>query len=258
MTDDHGRRLSRRAALHLWTAQLGPLLLVTACGRASASSLAGSANGPTAQTGQNQSGATGCVLTPKQSEGPYFVDERLERSDIRPDPTDGSVADGVPLRLVLQVSQVTGSACSPLVGAFVDLWQCDALGNYSDERDLGGQFDTRGKKFLRGYQVTDANGTVEFLTVYPGWYPGRAVHIHFKVRTELDAKTGYELSSQVYFDDAISDLVHAQAPYSKKGQRTQKNAGDGLYRNGGSQLLVPVEPEGQGYAGRLSIGLQMA
>src|SRR5437762_7567374 len=89
-----------------------------------------------------------CVATPTQTEGPYFVDERLNRSDIRSDPSDGTVKDGVPLRLVLQVSQVTGGACSPLVGAQVDLWQCDALGVYSDVRDPG--FISSGAKFLRG------------------------------------------------------------------------------------------------------------
>jgi protocatechuate 3,4-dioxygenase beta subunit len=66
----------------------------------------------------------------------------------------------------------------------VDVWQCDALGVYSDVRDSNGFFDTRGRQFLRGYQVTDRNGQAEFLTVYPGWYRGRTVHLHFKVRVQ--------------------------------------------------------------------------
>ena len=108
-----------------------------------------------------------CVVRPQQTEGPYFIDEKLNRSDIRSDPSDGSVKQGVPLRLVLHVSQIYGSSCTALTGATVDIWHCDALGVYSDVTDRS--FSTVGKKFLRGYQVTDANGIVEFVTIYPGW-----------------------------------------------------------------------------------------
>src|SRR5699024_10254266 len=121
------------------------------------------------------------------------------------------------------------SACMPLGGATVDLWQCDALGAYSDLQDINGLYDTRGKKFLRGYRVTDANGKAEFITLYPGWYPGRTVHIHFKIRTKSDD----EFTSQLYFNDAITDQVHVQAPYAEKGQRTLRNEGDSLFRRGG-------------------------
>jgi len=196
-----------------------------------------------------------CVVTPQQTEGPYFVDERLDRSDIRSDPSDGTLKDGVPLRLVMQVSQISGSACTPLVGAQVDLWQCDALGVYSDVQDPG--FVTSGKMFLRGYQVTDQSGSVQFTTIFPGWYQGRAVHIHFKVRTTPDSEEGYELTSQFYFDDAITDQVHAQPPYAQKGQRTLRNAQDGIFRNGGSQLMLPLNQDGQGYAATFNLGLQM-
>jgi protocatechuate 3,4-dioxygenase beta subunit len=202
--------------------------------------------------------APACVITSQHTEGPYFVDERLNRSDIRSDPSDGTLVDGVPLRLVLQVAQVTASACSPLVGAQVDLWQCDALGNYSDEHDMSGLFDTVGKKFLRGYQITDADGAVQFMTIYPGWYPGRTVHIHFKVRTAPDSQSGHGLTSQFYFDDALTDQVHAQPPYAAKGQRTLRNAQDGIFRNGGSQLILPLVQEAEGYAATFQLGLQMS
>jgi len=105
--------------------------------------------------GQRSSAATAtpaCVVRPYQTEGPYFVDEKLNRSDIRSDPSDGSVRPGAPLRLALQVSRTDGRSCAPLTGALVDLWQCDALGVYSDVRDRDGLFSTRGKKFLRGYK----------------------------------------------------------------------------------------------------------
>ena len=97
-----------------------------------------------------------CVVRPEQTEGPYFVDEKLNRSDIRNEPSDNSSKPGVPLRLEFQVSRIAGGACAPLNGAIVDVWHCDALGVYSDVRDS--KFDARGKKFLRGYQQTDTNG----------------------------------------------------------------------------------------------------
>src|SRR5687767_9142353 len=135
-----------------------------------------------AQTSGSAAAAGRCVVSPQQTEGPYFVDERLLRSDVRSDPATGTVKAGAPLDLALSIAQVTAAgACAPLAGALVDIWQCDAMGAYSDARDQS--FNTTGQKFLRGYQVTDADGRVRFTTIYPGWYPGRAVHIHFKVRT---------------------------------------------------------------------------
>jgi protocatechuate 3,4-dioxygenase beta subunit len=195
-----------------------------------------------------------CIVKPQQTEGPYFVDERLDRSDIRSDPSDNLVKRGVPLRLVFQISQVSNNACTPLKDAIVDVWHCDAEGVYSDVQDRS--FSTVGKKFLRGYQTTNANGTAEFVTIYPGWYPGRTVHIHFKIRTHSAAQPGSEFTSQLYFDDAITDQVHAQAPYSAKGQRTQKNDQDGIFREGGEQLLLQLTKAAEGYEGSFSIGLE--
>ncbi len=190
------------------------------------------------------------------TEGPYFVDEKLNRSDIRPDPSDGTVKEGVPLGLVFNVSQINSSGCTPLAGAQVDVWHCDALGVYSDATDPG--FNTIGQKFLRGYQVTDANGTARFMTIYPGWYQGRTVHIHFKIRTDPDSQQGFEFTSQLYFDDSITDQVHAQAPYASKGQRTLRNDGDGIFQSGGDQLILQLTQDGEGYAATFDIGLQMA
>lgn len=198
-----------------------------------------------------------CVARPEQTAGPYYVDTRLERSDIRTDPTDGSVKPGVPLQLEFVVSRIDGARCAPLAGAVVDLWQCDAQGVYSGVRDFDDRFDTRGKQFLRGYQVTDADGTARFLTIYPGWYPGRTVHIHFKVRTDPAARKGHEFTSQLYFDDAVSDRVHAQAPYAGEERRRMRNAADGIFRNGGEQLMLRLEKDAQGYAGTFDIGLRM-
>jgi len=195
-----------------------------------------------------------CVARPEQTEGPYFVDEKLNRSDIRFDPSDGSVKQGVPLRLVFQVSQVNDRSCTPLSNAIVDVWHCDAEGIYSDVNDRS--FNTVGKKFLRGYQVTNAIGTAEFVTIYPGWYPGRAVHIHFKIRTDSASQPGYEFTSQLYFNDALTDQVHAQAPYAARGKPTQKNDQDGIFRDGGEQLMLQITKAAEGYVGRFDIGLE--
>jgi protocatechuate 3,4-dioxygenase beta subunit len=196
-----------------------------------------------------------CVVRPEQTEGPFFVEEKLNRADIRPDPSDGSVKQGVPLQLVLQVSRIDGSACAPLSGAVVDIWQCDALGSYSDVRDMSR--DTRGKKFLRGYQVTNAGGIAEFLTIYPGWYQGRAVHIHFKIRAHSGLKRPYEFTSQLYFDETITDQVHKQPPYNSRGKRTTTNVTDSLFRRGGKELTLALTKVAPGYAGRFDIGLQI-
>jgi protocatechuate 3,4-dioxygenase beta subunit len=98
----------------------------------------------------------------------------------------------------------------------VDIWHCDAFGVYSDAVDPG--FNTVGQKFLHGYQITDNNGSVELTTIYPGWYAGRTVHIHFKVRLFAGTTQTYSFTSQLYFDDTFTDQVFAtQAPYNTRG-----------------------------------------
>jgi protocatechuate 3,4-dioxygenase beta subunit len=199
--------------------------------------------------------APGCVVRPAQTLGPYFVDEGLERADIRPDPSTGKISEGAALQLALVVSRVGASGCAPLAGARVELWQCDADGVYSDVKDP--HFDTTGRKFLRGHQLTDAQGKARFTTIYPGWYPGRTVHIHFKIHGEAAPGGGYEFASQIYFDDAMTDRVHAAAPYAARGARTTRNPDDKIYRSGGRELTVAVAPSGEGYAATFEIGLQV-
>jgi protocatechuate 3,4-dioxygenase beta subunit len=193
-----------------------------------------------------------CIVRPELSEGPYFVDEMLNRSDIRADPADGSVKAGLPLALAFRVSRLSGAECAPLAGAQVDIWHCDAAGAYSDVIDRGSS--TVGQKFLRGYQLTDANGVAQFLTIYPGWYSGRAVHIHFKIRTDA----GLEFTSQLFFDDDLSRAVYANEPYAAKGEQNTPNATDGLYRQGGSQLLLDLTETADGYAALFDIGMELA
>lgn len=198
-----------------------------------------------------------CIVRPSQTEGPYFVDTKLDRADIRSDPTDGTVCEGVPVSLTFQVSQLNARGCATLEGALVDLWQCDAMGIYSGVRDTAGQFDTTGKQFLRGHRVTDRGGIARFTTVYPGWYTGRTVHLHFKIRTNPSGAEGYEFTSQLYFDDALTDRVHTQAPYTRREGRRPRNGDDGIFRSGGDQLLLNLSEDGSGFAATFDIGLQI-
>ena len=195
-----------------------------------------------------------CVVRPELTEGPYFVDERLIRSDIRSDPGTGVVEEGALLALTFHVSQVGDDSCTPLEGAWVDIWHCNALGVYSDVSDPG--FDSSGQQFLRGYQVTNANGVAAFTSIYPGWYSGRTVHIHFKIRTSVgEGETSfYDFTSQLFFDEALNDQVHAQEPYANKGTRDTLNSRDNIYDD---QLLLTVSENGQGYAAAFDIGLQI-
>lgn len=241
-------RLNRREILVLLTA-------------AAASSLLGCRRGADGPTGPyNRQTIAGCLVSPQQTEGPFFVDEKLNRSDIRVDPADGSISQGQPLRLILEVNQVSNNACTPLQGATVDVWHCDALGSYSDVRDNAGgsASDTRGKKFLRGYQTTDASGRVEFQTIYPGWYHGRNVHIHYKIRTDPKSELGHEFTSQLFFDEAITDQVHAFPPYSQKGRRDTSNSSDGIFRRGGSDLMLQLTKETDGYSAVYKVGFLMS
>ena len=237
-----GRVLSRREALAFLGAT-GALLFL-GCSDSSATS---------SDTGDASSS---CVVRPELTEGPYYVDEELLRSDIRSDPSDGTIRPGALLALTFNVSSAATSACSPLAGAIVDVWHCDALGVYSDVSDPS--FNTSGKKFLRGYQVTGSDGVARFTTIYPGWYQGRAVHIHFKIRSAASAASAYEFTSQLFFDDSLTDQVHATEPYASKGQRTLRNSGDGIYNSGGSQLVLDVTGTADGYAATFNIALDTA
>ncbi len=226
-----GRLISRRAAIRLFgAAAAGSTALLT-------TSQISSVNA------QNSNSLPSCIVRPAMTEGPFFVDEKLNRSDVRSDPASKKISQGAALRLTFLVSSVSTKGCNPLKGATIDIWQCDAVGTYSDVGNAVGQ------KFLRGYQTTNALGQAQFLTIYPGWYPGRTVHIHFKIRYGQQ-----EFTSQVFFDDAFTDQVYQAAPYKARGSRTTRNTNDGIYRNGGSQLLLNTTKDGTGYAATFDIG----
>jgi protocatechuate 3,4-dioxygenase beta subunit len=255
-----GRILTRREVLALlggtgaaFLAACAPpaSVLASPTARATTSATAAATGAPVSGT----PGVPSCVVRPALTEGPYFIDEKLNRADIRTDPSDGSVRPGAVLTLAMTVWRVTASSptatsCASLGGATVDIWHCDALGVYSDASDPS--FNTKGKKFLRGYQTTDLSGKVQFTTIYPGWYQGRAVHIHFKIRT---TNPSTEFTSQLFFDEAMNDQVFAQAPYSQKTGQRLRNSDDGIFRQSGDKLTLQVTKSASAYAATFDIGL---
>jgi protocatechuate 3,4-dioxygenase beta subunit len=256
-------RVSRREVLRLMAGAGAGAVAATTCGDDGKTALTPAATGTPAAAGATATtqvsdvpteSTVSCVVSPEMTEGPYFVDEMFNRSDIRSDPDTGAVRQGVPLELVIGVQQVNGSSCTPLAGALVDVWHCDAEGLYSDVEQNG----TVGEKFLRGYQLTDEDGQARFTTIYPGWYTGRAVHIHIKVRTDPDAQQGYEFTSQLFFDEAVTEQVYEQPPYDERGPADTSNAADMIYGGGGAEMLLALAPQGEGYLGTITIGTRVS
>ena len=201
------------------------------------------------------------ITTPNVTEGPYWVEEQLFRSDVRTDPTTGVARAGIPLTLTLTVVNSTTN-CTALAGAFVDIWHCDAIGIYSDETSYNpgggtGNVVTSGQKFLRGYQITDSNGQVQFTTIYPGWYSGRTIHIHVRVRTYDGATALTNYTTQVFFDDTINNTVLARTPYSNRtSARDTTNATDMVYNVANNSLMLAmVATSGSGYAATMNVDL---
>jgi protocatechuate 3,4-dioxygenase beta subunit len=184
-------------------------------------------------------GVVSCVLAPEQTEGPYYLEGDLVRRNIT------ERKPGAPLTLRLTVLDV--STCKPIRGAAVDVWHCDAAGVYS-----GVQGDTG--RFLRGIQRTNAKGIAVFQTIYPGWYPGRTVHIHVKVA--LGGNVVH--TGQLYFPDRVTDVVYRRAPYSRRPNRSPRNAGDSIFRNGGSRSTLRLVRSGSRYVGSIAMGVQRA
>jgi len=220
--------ITRRKSL----AKLGGLLVAAAGG---GSLLPGTAEGANRAI---ETGAAQCVLTPELTEGPYYIAGEKLRRDIR---------EGHPgALLALRLGIVNASTCKPIKGAAVDIWHADAAGNYSG---FGGGAASR--TFLRGVQKTDKNGLAVFTTIYPGWYRGRAVHIHVKVHVGGNVvHTG-----QIFFSDALTAAVYKKAPYAARGAPDMTNAQDMIFVNGGKRGLMNVKKSGSGYVGAMSIGV---
>jgi protocatechuate 3,4-dioxygenase beta subunit len=183
------------------------------------------------------SGLVTCVLAPEQTEGPYYLDDAAVRRNV----TDGKT--GVPLTLRLTV--VDASTCKPVRNAAVEIWHCDAAGTYSGVQGDSGMF-------LRGVQRTDAKGLALFRTIYPGWYPGRTVHIH----TMVHIGGNVVHTGQLYFSDAVTDAVYKRSPYNRRPNRDPRNAGDSIYRNGGKRSTLKLRRNGTAYVGSITMGVQ--
>ncbi|MGW2716563.1 intradiol ring-cleavage dioxygenase [Streptomyces sp. NPDC001492] len=198
--------------------------------------------------------AADCVLTPEQTEGPYYLDLETVRKDI----TEGKA--GVPL--TLRVKVIDTATCSALPGTAVDIWHCDALGVYSGYVAGGSTPDTT---FLRGVQLTDSGGVAEFTTIYPGWYVGRALHIHVKTHVGGTVANGkyrgghVSHTGQLYFPETYNSRVAVLAPYRSNTATRTLNARDGIYRNGGSSTLLTLTQVGsdlgKGVTGTVVLGI---
>ena len=224
-------RLSRRGSL----VRLGGFL-ATAVGAAGLKIETSEGAGPAAVA----SGVVTCVLTPEQTEGPYYIANEALRRNI----TEGR--PGTPL--LLRAFVVNASTCKPIKNAAVDIWHADAGGVYSGFGSGAGS-----RTFMRGIQRTNAKGLALFRTVYPGWYQGRTVHIHVKVHLGGNVlHTG-----QLYFPDTVTDAVYRKAPYASRPNRDVRNVDDSIYRNGGKRSQVSIGKNSAGvYVATVMMGVQ--
>jgi protocatechuate 3,4-dioxygenase beta subunit len=238
-TDEEDVRLTRRGSLLKLGGLAATLVGASALKLESAESsdaVAETRTGPAAVA----SGLVSCVLSPELTEGPYYLEGDKVRKDVR---------EGRPgVLLDLRTTVVDVSSCKPIKGALVDIWHCDAAGVYSG---VSAQ-NTVGRTFLRGIQKTDANGLATFKTIYPGWYPGRTVHIHTRVYLGGDTiHTG-----QLFFPDTVTDAVYKRSPYKSRPGRDPRNATDSIFRNGGSRSLLKLTKSGAAYIGVIRMGVQ--
>jgi protocatechuate 3,4-dioxygenase beta subunit len=189
---------------------------------------------------ESDAATVSCILTPEQTEGPYYIAGEKLRRNI----TDGR--PGTPL--LLRAFVVDATTCRPIRNAAVDVWHADAGGVYSGFGD-----GASSRTFMRGVQRTNAKGLAQFRTVYPGWYQGRTVHIHVKVHVGGSVvHTG-----QLYFPDSVTDAVFRRAPYSSRPNRDVRNATDSVYRNGGSKSVVKLKRNSAGvYIAAITMGVR--
>lgn len=237
--------ITRRRALQ-WAGGAGIATFVAACaneggsGSATPAASTSSTAGTTTEAAGTTAATPDCVLMPELTEGPYYLDLDLVRSDI----AEGRA--GLPFDL--QVAVVDADACQPIEGAAVDVWHCDAEGAYSGVQ--GAESET----FCRGVQMTNADGIAEFHTVFPGWYTGRAVHIHLKVQVDGDqTHTG-----QLFFDPAALSAVYAAGPYADRGEPDRPNSSDDIYAQSGGVTVVTVSVNDEASSGSVTLGVQRA
>ncbi|MBI0298957.1 intradiol ring-cleavage dioxygenase [Streptomyces sp. PRKS01-29] len=226
---------------------------------AASDTAAGSAaTGTTTATGTRDAAAI-CTLTKELTEGPYYLDHALVRSDVTED------KKGVPLELVL--TAVDTATCAPLNKALVEIWYCDALGEYSGFVGNNGHQEPDNGTFLRGGVLTGTDGVARLTGIYPGWYRGRCIHVHLKVHTGVTLTPdgsftgGNEVhTGQLFFDEKITEAVAKLSPYSTNTVPRTPLSADGIYGNGGTAAgLLAVTALGgtpaAGYRGTLTVGV---
>ncbi|WP_300682800.1 hypothetical protein [Nocardioides sp.] len=246
------RRTLLKGSMALGVSTLGGFALIRSLADSAVAAV------PTASSRAALAASTGCAtLTKEETQGPFWVDELLQRSDIRYDTGTKSTSTttpvtGVPLTLTLTLLDA-GGACAPRQGAYVDVWHANAQGAYSDVSGSGNPDET-GHNFLRGYQVSDANGQVTFTTIFPGWYVSRTIHVHYRIRLALDSSTTVNFTSQLFFDDTVTNAVQAVTSKGYKGTgRDTTNSTDQLYD---ASLLVPLTGSTTaGYTGAFTVNL---
>ncbi|WP_105971572.1 intradiol ring-cleavage dioxygenase [Streptomyces geranii] len=215
---------------------------------------------PTADTTAPVAAAAVCTLTKEMTEGPYYLDGQLVRADIHETKT------GIPLKLTLTV--VDDDTCAPLSNALVEIWHCDALGEYSGFVGNNGHSEPDNGTFLRGGVLTNSSGVAAITSVYPGWYRGRCVHIHLKVHTNVTLTSdgsftgGRELhTGQLFFDETITAKVAALSTYAANTVTRTTLAQDSIYDEGGAAsglltLTALGSSTSAGYAGTLTVGVE--
>jgi len=239
MKRNNRRDVTRRDLLGAFTATIGAALI--GCGSSPTSPSASSSTGTT--TGGTTSGA--CAVTPTETEGPYPDRTGMINSTAfyRQDVTEGK--PGLPLTLALSVVDVN-RGCSPVVNATVEIWHCDAAGNYSEYGN------STGETFLRGLQRSDADGKVAFTTIYPGWYQGRATHIHLEVFVNgASVKT-----TQMAFPDDVNAAVYSTGVYGARGNNPIRTSADGIFADGTSLEMATMSGNtSSGYTATLQLAV---
>ncbi|MEU9286610.1 intradiol ring-cleavage dioxygenase [Streptomyces sp. NPDC048275] len=201
-----------------------------------------------------------CTLTKEMTEGPYYLDGQFVRADI----TEGKA--GVPLKLTLTV--VDDDTCAPINNALVEIWHCDALGEYSGFVGNNGHDEPDSGTFMRGGVLTGTDGVAKLTTIYPGWYRGRCIHIHLKVHTGVTLTSdgsftgGQELhTGQLFFNETITTAVAKISPYSTNTVTRTTLAQDSIYDEGGAAsglltLTALGSSASSGYAATLTVGVE--
>jgi len=241
----HEKRLDRREVIRIIGAA-GAAAVAAACGSETATTPSAVASTVTTAAGTGAAAGTSssndaCAVSPNETEGPYPSKSDIFRSDIREN------RQGVPLALTIRVINVS-NGCAPLANANVEIWQCDAAGNYSE---YGSQ---TAQTYLRGIQTTDANGQVSFMTVYPGWYQGRATHIHIEV-----TMSGRSVKvTQIAFPETINSAVYATGVYASRGSNPTSNLQDGIFADSlSSELVTPSGNPTAGYSASYQVGVSV-